>query len=307
MSSCNVVASASRASRAFVLLAAVAVCAAHEARAQQPAAEQGPEARDPGPSPVEAMGKARNTFEYGDYATAARMLQGLIDKARFESPALRAEAYRLLGISLFYLGRRGEAYSAFLELLYLEPETELDPFYVSPGIVSLFDQVKKDSERQLAPIRAQHKAEQEARRKGAEEEAARRRQHELEEQQKRLFSMQPAVEKRVVQREFWVTVLPFGVGQLQNGDRTLGIGLATAQVVAGAASAGSALLIEELRDQSSGKFDPKPYQLANRLAVVKWVGAALFYALWAGGAVHAALRYQPEQQLPDRLVQQPSP
>ena len=281
------------------LVVSALLCAGPAAFAEQAASENREQ-----PSPVEAMAKARNTFEYGDYATAARMLQDLVEKARFESPALRAEAYRLLGISLFYLGRRGDSYSAFLELLYLEPEIELDPFYVSPGIVSLFNDVKKDSEPQLAPLRAQRKADQESRRKSAEEEATRRRQHELEEQEKRLLLLQPAVQKRVVQREFWVSVLPFGVGQLQNGDRTLGIGLATAEIVAGAASAGSALLIEELRDQSTGKFDPKPYQLASRLSVVKWVGAALFYALWAGGAVHAAIHYQPEQQLPDRLVQQ---
>jgi len=37
--------------------------------------------------------------------------------------------------------------------------------------------------------------------------------------------------------------------------------------------------------------------------VVKWVGAALFYALWAGGAIHAAVNYKGEEQLPDRILQ----
>ncbi len=273
-----------------------------------PVAAQAPQDEKQPPSPAEAMAKARNTFEYGDYATAAKMLTDLVEKARFEAPALRAEAYRLLGISLFNLGRKGEAYSAFLELLYLEPDTELDPFYVSPGIVALFDQVKKDSSEKLAPIRAQRRAEQESRRKAAEEEVKLRRQRELEEQQKLLFARQPTVEKRVVQREFWVSVLPFGVGQFQNGDRTLGIVLATSEIVAAASSAGSALLIEELRDPSSGRFDNRgsSYRLARNLSVVKWVSAVLFYGLWAAGAVHAAVRYQPEQALPDRLVQ-PSP
>ncbi len=289
--------------RAALVLTAV-LFAAPAARAQQAVPEE-----KPAPSPAEAMAKARNTFEYGDYATAAKMLIDLVDKARFEAPALRAEAYRLLGISLFNLGRKGEAYSAFLELLYLEPDTELDPFYVSPGIVALFDQVKKDSSEKLAPIRAQRRADQEARRKAAEDEARARRQRELEEQQKLLFARQTTVEKRVVQREFWVSLLPFGVGQLQNGDRTLGIALATSQIVTAASSAGSVLLIEELRDPSSGRFDNRgsSYRLARNLSVVKWVSAVLFYGLWAGGAIHAAVRYQPEQALPDRLVQPGSP
>lgn len=256
--------------------------------------------------PVEAMNRARATFEYGDYAEASKLLTRLVESARFESPALRAEAYRLLGLSLFYQGRKGEAYSAFLELLYLDPDVELDPFYVPPAAVSFFEQVKRDAEPRLAPIRAQKRAEQEAQKLAAAEEAERRRQRELEAERERLLQLQPQVERRVVQHEFWVTLMPFGIGQIQNGDRTLGITLATAEVIAGAASAGSALLIEQLRDNSTGRFNAvgqgNAYHRAQNLNIVKWVGAAVFYALWAGGAVHAAIRYRAEEQLPDRLI-----
>jgi hypothetical protein len=254
------------------------------------------------PSAVEAMNRARVTFEYGDYPQASKLLSGLVEKGTFESAALRAEAYRLLGLSLFYQGRKGEAYSAFLEYLYLEPTAELDPFYVPPAAVSFFEQVRKEAEPRLAPIRAQRKAQDDARQKSVTEEAERRRQRELEEERRKLLDLAPSVEKRVVQREFWVSVLPFGVGQLQNGDRSLGVGLATAELIAGAASAGSALLIEESRDSASGRFASGPYTIAQRLDVVKWIGAGVFFALWAGGAVHAAVRFQPEEQLPDRVA-----
>jgi len=270
------------------------------------AAQQPPEEKE-APSAVEAMNRARVTFEYGDYPQASKLLSQLVETGRFESAPLRAEAYRLLGLSLFYQGRKGESYSAFLEYLYLDPDAELDPFYVPPAAVSFFDQVKKEAEPKLAPLRAQKRAEQEAQKKAAAEEAERRKQRELDEERKRLSELQPNIERRVVQREFWVTVMPFGIGQLQNGDRTLGIALATAQVVAGAASGGSALLIEELRDSATGKFNNQgqggtPYLTARRLDVVKWIGAAVFYALWAGGAIHAAIRYQPEEVLPDRII-----
>ena len=259
------------------------------------------------PSAVEAMNRARVTFEYGDYPQASKLLAALVEAGRFESASLRAEAYRLLGLSLFYQGRKGEAYSAFLEYLYLDPDGQLDPFFVPPAAVSFFDQVKKEAEPKLAPIRAQKRAEQEARQKSATEEAERRRQRELEEERRRLQQLTPPVERRVVQHEFWVSMMPFGIGQLQNGDRTLGMVLATAQVIAGASSAGSALLIEELRDSSTGRFSntgpgSTPYRTAERLNVVKWVGAGIFYALWAAGAIHAAIRFQPEEQLPDRLL-----
>jgi len=282
---------------------AVSLTLAQQEGASAPSPEPESEAR----AAVDAMNRARVTFEYGDYAQASKLLSALVEAGRFETPALRAEAYRLLGLSLFYQGKKGESYSAFLEYLYLEPDAELDPFYVPPAAVSFFENVKKEAGDKLAPIRAQRRAEQDARKKAAADEAARRRQKELEDERRRLLTLQPSVERRVVQREFWVSLMPFGIGQMQNGDRSLGIGLAVAEVAAGAASAGSALLIEELRDSSTGKFDNRgkasPYVLAERLNVVKWLGAALFYALWAGGAVHAAVRYQPEQQLPDRLLQ----
>jgi hypothetical protein len=284
------------------MLALAAALVLAQAQVGQPGGEEDTRAA------AEAMNRARITFEYGDYAQAAKLLAALLEAGRFESLQMRAEAYRLLGLSLFYQGRKGDAYSAFLEYLYINPDAELDPFYVPPAAISFFEQVKREAEPRLAPLRAQKRAEQEAQRKLAAEEAERRRQRELEEERKRLLQISPSIERRVIQHEFWVTMMPFGIGQIQNGDRKLGIFLATSQMIAGAASAGSALLIEQLRDNATGRFDDRgpgstPYKTAARLNVVKWVGAALFYALWAGGAIHAAINYKGEEQLPDRLLQ----
>jgi len=267
----------------------------------QPAPEQSRAAAD-------AMARARVTFEYGDYAQASKLLSALVEAGRFDSLQTRAEAYRLLGLSLFYQGRKGEAYKAFLEYLYIDPDAELDPFFVPPAAVSFFEQVKKEAEPRLQPLRAEKQAQLDAQKRAAAEEAERRKQRELEAERRRLQEISPSIERRVVQHEFWVTMMPFGIGQLQNGDRKLGIFLATAQLITGAASAGSALLIEQLRDNATGKFDDNgpgatPYKSAQRLNVVKWVGAALFYGLWVGGAIQAAINFKPEEQLPDRLLQ----
>ncbi|HEY4731476.1 MAG TPA: hypothetical protein VIH41_10125, partial [Myxococcales bacterium] len=81
----------------------------------QPAPEQSRAAAD-------AMARARVTFEYGDYAQASKLLSALVEAGRFDSLQTRAEAYRLLGLSLFYQGRKGEAYKAFLEYLYIDPD-----------------------------------------------------------------------------------------------------------------------------------------------------------------------------------------
>jgi len=269
---------------------------------------QGQPTQEQSRAAADAMARARVTFEYGDYAQASKLLSALVEAGRFDSLQTRAEAYRLLGLSLFYQGRKGEAYSAFLEYLYLDPDAELDPFYVPPAAVSFFEKVKKEAEPRLAPLRAEKQAQQDAQKRAAAEEAERRRQRELEAERRRLQEISPSIERRVIQHEFWVTMMPFGIGQFQNGDRKLGTFLAVSQLITGAASAGSALLIEQLRDNATGKFDDTgpgatPYKSAQRLNVVKWVGAALFYGLWVGGAIQAAINFKPEEQLPDRLLQ----
>ena len=261
---------------------------------------------------ADAMNQARVTFEYGDYPQASKLLAALVEAGRFDSLAMRAEAYRLLGLALFYQGRKGEAYKAFLEYLYIEPDAELDPFYVPPAAVSFFAQVKKEAEPRLGPLREQKRAEQEAQKRIAAEDAERRRLRELEAERKRLSEISPSIERRVIQHEFWVSFMPFGIGQFQNGDRKLGAFFATSMLISGAASAGSALLIEGLRDDTTGRFQNQGaggtgYRNAQRLNVVKWVGAGLFYALWAASAIHAAVNYKPEEQLPDRLLQEPGP
>jgi tetratricopeptide (TPR) repeat protein len=289
---------------AWLLCTALAAAASSDAFAQpapSPAPRQERKEGEDQISPADAINKARRYFDYGDYPAVSRILTRL-DVTGIESPELRIDAYRLLGLSLFYQGKRGEAYRAFLELLYLDPDFQMDPFYVPPAAAEAFNEVRRDAEAQLAPIRAQKRSEQEAKRRALEEEAARRRQRELEDEQRRLTALAPVIERRVVTREFWVTMLPFGVGQLQNGDRGLGIALATGQVVAGATSAGSALLIEGLRDSGTGKFGEGNYMLARRLNVAKWVGAGIFFALWMGGAIHAAVHFQPESTPIDRLV-----
>ena len=262
-------------------------------------------------TPLEALQRSRQAFEYGDYALVERLLKP--QAARIENAALRAEAWRLLGLSYFYQSKNEDASAAFIELLTIEPDEELDPFYVSPRAIAKFEEIKAEAEEALRPIREKKRAEAEERRRAAEAEAAARKQRELEAEERRISALRPPImERRVVQKEFWVTLLPFGIGQMQNGDQSLGTALATSQIIAGATSAGSALLIEVLRDSSTSKFNDSSYQIATRLRAAKWIGAGVFYALWLGGAVHAVVRFQPESKpteliLPSSAVPAPPP
>src|SRR5207248_8254820 len=233
-----------------MIAAAFALAASQGAPAQQPEGED---------AAAEQVRQAQREFEYGDYAKVSQRLAPLVEVGRFQTPELRARAYTLLGEALLLQTppREAEAHRAFLELLYLDPDTELDPFYVPPRVIDFFERERKELEPQIAPLRAQRRAEKEARRRAREEEAQRRQKEEAE---RRMRALQPNVERTVVQHEFWVSLLPFGLGQLQNGDRSLGYTLATLEVIFGAASAGSALLIETLRDESTQKFGPGDYK-----------------------------------------------
>jgi hypothetical protein len=288
--------------RALALAAALSAVAPARAQ-QQERSQQQLEAED---AVAEQVRLAQRDFEYGDYTKVAQRLTGLVEVGRFQTPELRARAYTLLGEALLLQSppRVAEAHRAFLELLFLDPDTELDPFYVPPRVIEFFEREKKELEPQIAPLRAQRRAEKEVRRKALEEEAQRRRE---EEAKRRIDAIRPNVERTVVQHEFWVSLLPFGLGQLQNGDKTLGYTLATLEVIFGAASAGSALLIETLRDQNTQKFGSGDFQIAHRLQIVKWVGAAAFYSLWAFGAIHAAVNYRPQTIVKDELLVRPAP
>jgi hypothetical protein len=268
-----------------------------EPRADPPLPKAAPE----GATVAETLRRARSYFEYGDNPNASLILDRLVSVGRFESPEQRAEAYRLLGLADFFQGKRAEAYQAFRELVFIDPDTELDPFYYPPAAVAFFEEVKKNAEKELAPVRAQRRLEEEARRRAAVEEAQRRLIREREEEQRRLAAIAPTIERRVIQHDFWVNLIPFGVGQFQNGDRTLGAFFATSELLAAATSASSALLIEGLRNQG-GTFSGTDYQRAQKLDAAKWISAGVFYGLWLIGAVQASVAWQPETQLPDRLI-----
>ncbi len=65
------------------------------------------------PTPVEAMRKARSFFEYGDYASASKLLDNhLIDTVRFESGELRGELPAARPLRFLRQGKKGEAYRA---------------------------------------------------------------------------------------------------------------------------------------------------------------------------------------------------
>ena len=58
----------------------------------------------------------------------------------------RAEALRLLGIGLYLNGRPGGAERAFIDLIHLRPQHNLDPSITRPEVVAFFRDVRRRNE-----------------------------------------------------------------------------------------------------------------------------------------------------------------
>lgn len=238
--------------------------------------------------------RARDSFEYGDYERAREIAEELLRKNILSSDEQLIDANRIVALAYLYgesPGRREQAERYFLQLLSIEPEYRLDPFFTPPAAVEFFDEVRRDNEERLAPIREQRRVAKEARR--AEELA---RQRFLDEQARTAASrvLEPTTEL-VERRHLALVFLPFGAGQFQNGDVGTGTFLASVQLLAGATSVVSFLALHELT--SSGKVQREDLQKAHTLDALKWSSAAVFYLAWGYGAAQAWSRFEPEVRL----------
>jgi hypothetical protein len=243
--------------------------------------------------------RARDRFEFGSYAEAAGTVRAWLAEHPDASGEEAIEAYRILGISELKLGDRAQARAAFVSLLSLDPDYALDPFLVEPKVVEYFDEVKREHEPALAPLRERKRALEEQRRLA--EEAKKRL---LSEEEAR--SGPPTKVIRVQKRIYLFNWMPFGAGQFQNGDVAKGVAIATAEVTLAAVNLAAILFHNEIAEdpsrrcsasQAAGCSRP-PYsdsdrRLLARADLVKYISAGLFWAVYAYGVVDAHLNYVP--------------
>jgi hypothetical protein len=83
---------------------------------------------------------AQSSFTSGEYEQAATLAGELVGAGL--SPAERSEAWRIYGLSLYFLGRRTEADAALLSYLKLDPDARLDPALIAPDAVVFFEEVR---------------------------------------------------------------------------------------------------------------------------------------------------------------------
>lgn len=242
--------------------------------------------------------RARDRFEFGAYADCAGTLRKYLAGDPPLSEEQAVDAYRMLGVSEYHLGDLPQARAAFVNLLSFDPDFTLDTFLVPPPVVEFFEQVKRESEPALAPLREQRRALREQQRLA--EEARRRL---LADERARAGP--PTKLIRVQERVYLFNWLPLGAGQFQNGDRAKGTALAAGQLVAGLVNVGALFVHDQIANDRSRlctSSEPDcarpPYTGADRTLIarvdaVKYASAAIFWGLYAYGVWDAHRHFVP--------------
>lgn len=217
---------------------------------------------------TDELRRAKNEYSYGSYDDAAKRLHGLLYPMRLTSDEQVIEARKYLALSYYLLDQTGPMGEEFEKLLYLDPDYQLDPFTVAPAVIEVFEQVRARLKPQLDVIR-QRKTDES------------------------LASGGPRriIEQRIVEKSELALWMPFGLGQLENGDRALGIFFA---VVEAALLAGNVAAYLYLTYGLGDDYPTSDANFVRGVTITQYASLGLFLGVWAVGAVHAQLNFVPE-------------
>jgi hypothetical protein len=99
----------------------------------------------PGPAVADTAGdlqRANDLLAQGRYADAAAIAGAIARDRGLLLGADRAEAWRVYGLSLYFVGLLSEAESALLAYLKLDVDAHLDPALVPPEALAFFEDVR---------------------------------------------------------------------------------------------------------------------------------------------------------------------
>jgi tetratricopeptide (TPR) repeat protein len=234
----------------------------------------------------EQFQKARSAYEALDYELAADLFEQLVgsDPPRLEDPALVIESRKYLAASYLFLGRLEPAEREFERLLRAEPDYILDPLAFPDELQRLFGRVKARLADERA-VAAKVHAETTQRDEAAKSEARRR------EQIRTLVKLARTERVQRVQSR-WVAMIPFGVGQFQNDDNGLGVGLAVSEGLLLSVGVATFLLHENLRGQRPSEADRSDAELAETaFRYANQISMVLFGIVAVAGVIHAQIEF----------------
>lgn len=164
------------------------------------------------------VAKARAAYEAKNYDDADRRLWALLnpETGTLRDPGLRTQARMYWAATMLAKKNTQDASKIFETLLLDDPSFEPDPLSFPGDVIDAFIDTRKRIVDKINAAKAEQ-ARQAAERKAREEEEKRRAAERL-----RLLERLATEEKVTEHHSRWVALIPFGVGQFQNGQKVLG-------------------------------------------------------------------------------------
>ncbi len=242
--------------------------------------------------------KARSAYAAHRYEDAESRLRALLDGktgAALDNPDAIADARMYLGAVLLAEDKRDEASGTFEKLLLEKPDYQPDPLRVSLEAIDALIDARTRLKDKLAAIQAEKV-------RLAEEEKART----LVAKQKealRLAMLEKLASEEVVTEKTsrWTALLPFGVGQFQNGQTALGTTFLVGEGLLGAGSIlGAGLMLYNAGQTQAAvlRGDGTAPGYNARAQEAAWVGdifGGAFLLTAVIGVVHAEATFVPEK------------
>jgi len=239
-------------------------------------------------SELDQFQNARAAYESLNYDLAVDLFSGLLaEAAPNDRRPLVIESRKYLAASYLFMGRIADADRELRVLLTVEPDYVLDPLGFPAEVQRAFARVKAEMDERRADEAARRSAEEAASRSARE-----RAQSAERERLERLIEL-ARTERFVTERSRWVAMIPFGVGQYQNGHEGLGLLLAVTEGVLLAGSITAYAFHAELRGQTPapGRYDDA--RLAEGLSrYINQISLGLFAIVAITGVVDAQLRFR---------------
>jgi hypothetical protein len=244
-------------------------------------------------APQAALEAGKLAYARHEYAAVEQSVRPLLyPTVELGTDDAVVEARRLLALAYFFQKRYPEARAEVVQILALRPEYQLDRYVEPPVAVSFFEAIRREQDDRLEAIRRREREEEAAR---AREEEARRR--EALRNAERVY-----VERTVERHSRLYAFIPFGVGQLQNGQRKKAIFFLTSELVVGALSLACWAALPAAFNLNSVR--PEDAATVNALNLTQIVSGVAFWGLAVAGVIDANVRYLPTvtrtRELPPR-------
>lgn len=220
--------------------------------------------------------RAENHYAYGEYTEAIPLVERALQADGALSTKELVRAKELLGLSAYLAKDTEKARAAFTDLLLQDPKHALDPFSVAPPIIEFLEGIRKELEPQLRALVAPSEASTEA------------------EPPDRTGARSQIIERIIVERSPLGLFMPFGYGQYQNGDTTLGHTLLGLQLTALAVNISAYYLARSYRREP---------RLGRLFSQFQYGGLAIFGLSWSVGVVQARLNFVPRVVRPPIIRQ----